>query len=170
MWLQPHFLTTAETLPDRAAAAQRKSRRMWSRLRLMARAALPLLPLPCRHGAGGGLVRSTAIKYTKKPPRADGRRRRLFMADFSGSGTGSGAMIGSGCSGSWSGTRLGASGTGTPRPGYLSQHPKGQKGASQKKTKPLCRKVAKRSRWSRTGLGCNGWKRGKSGTQCSGRS
>ena len=53
------------------------------------------------------LVRSTAIKYTKKPPRADGRRRRRFMADFSGSGTGSGAMIGSGCSGSWSGTRLG---------------------------------------------------------------
>ena len=115
------------------------------------------------------LVRSTAIIYTKKPPRADWRRRRRFMADTSGSGTGSGTLIGSGCGGAGPAPAWGASGIGAPGRGYPSQHPKGQKGASQKKTKPLCRRGAKQSWISRTGLGCNGWKRGKSGTQCSGK-
>lgn len=107
------------------------------------------------------LVRSTAIKYTKKPPRADCRRRRLFMADFSGSGTGSGALTGSGCGGSWSGTRLGGFRHRHPPAGLPLPAPENAKRDKSKKTKPLCRKEAKRSGISRTGLGCNGWKLGK---------
>ena len=79
------------------------------------------------------LVRSTAIKYTKKPPRADWRRRRRFMADFSGSGTGSGALTGSGCGGSWSGTRLGGFRHRHPPAGLPSPAPEKTKRGKSKK-------------------------------------
>ena len=72
MWLQPHFLTTSETFPDRAAAAQRKSRCRWSRLRLRSWAALPLLPLPCRHGAGGCWYAQQRLNKPKNRPGRTG--------------------------------------------------------------------------------------------------
>ena len=153
MWLQPLFLTRAETFPDRAAAAQRKSRRMWSQIRLRSWAALPLLPLPCRHGAGGGLVRSTAIKYTKKPPRADWRRRRLFMAYTSGSGTGSGALTGSGFGGSWSGTRLGGFRHRHPRPGLPIPAPERSKRGKSKKDETALPEIGKAVKEEQDGAG-----------------
>lgn len=55
------------------------------------------------------------------------------MADTSGSGTGSGALTGPGCGGSWSGTRLGGFRHRRPRPGLPSPAPERSKRGKSKK-------------------------------------
>jgi hypothetical protein len=153
MWLLPQFLTQAETF---AGSGGRSSTEKPLRV-------VPAPPpvLGCPASAASALqawrrrllVRSTAIKYTKKPPRADGRRRRRFMADFSGSGTGSGAMTSSGCGGSWSGTRLGGFRHRHPRPGLPSPAPETAKRDKSKKDETALPESGKAVRDKQDGAG-----------------
>ena len=83
------------------------------------------------------------------------------MADFSGSGTGSGALTGSGCGGSWSGTRLGGFRHRHPPAGLPLQAPEKTKRGKSKKDETALPERGKAVKAEQDGAGLQGMEAGQ---------
>lgn len=83
------------------------------------------------------------------------------MADFPGSGTGSGALTGSGCGGIWSGTRLGGFRHRHPPAGLPLPAPENAKRGKSKKDETALLERGKAVMEKQDGAGLQGMEAGK---------